>query len=207
MKTTDHRDREIVFPDSGHDSPHGVDAQSLYLLALLLTGNHENAKKCVVTGIDAGQLGGDAFREWAHAWARRVIVRNAVRFINPRVGTAAGRPTSQTPGRVIEHGDRSLRLARVLELADFDRFVFVLTIFEGYRLRDSSILLECPAQAILESLAKTTEGDTITRHHSGSFYGFLKSLRRLLTEIKNLLVRDGASCVANDSVAILEFTS
>ena len=41
---------------------------SLYLLALLLTGNYEKAEECVVAGIGESTKGNHVFKEWAHSW-------------------------------------------------------------------------------------------------------------------------------------------
>ena len=56
---------------------------SLYLLAFLLTADHGKAEQCFVSGLEDAVEGNPVFKEWAHSWARRVIIQNAVRLINP----------------------------------------------------------------------------------------------------------------------------
>src|ERR1700687_2903712 len=60
------------------------DMNSLYLLAFLLTGDREKAEQAFVCGLEDAVEGNPVFKEWARSWARRVIIQNAVRAINPR---------------------------------------------------------------------------------------------------------------------------
>ena len=48
------------------------------------TGSHEKAEQCFVAGIEDCAQGSSVSRQWARSWARRVIIRNAVRMIAPR---------------------------------------------------------------------------------------------------------------------------
>jgi hypothetical protein len=60
------------------------DVDSLYLLSLLLTGDHEKAEECFVGSIGESTKGNRVFKEWARSWARRSIIQRAIRLINPR---------------------------------------------------------------------------------------------------------------------------
>jgi hypothetical protein len=55
----------------------------LYLLSFLLTADRAKAERCFVAGLDETAEHNTAFREWAHAWARRVVINNALRYIAP----------------------------------------------------------------------------------------------------------------------------
>ena len=59
--------------------------EGLYLLSFLLTADHKNAEQCFVSGIEDSIKGNPVFKEWARSWARRVIIQNAIRVINPRL--------------------------------------------------------------------------------------------------------------------------
>jgi len=59
------------------------DRSELYLLSFLLTADRAKAEQCFVAGLDETAEDGTAFREWAHAWARRTVINNALRFIAP----------------------------------------------------------------------------------------------------------------------------
>src|ERR1700720_4400299 len=59
------------------------DMNSLYLLAFLLTASHERAEECVVAGLDECVEENFVIREWADSWARRILIRNALRIVEP----------------------------------------------------------------------------------------------------------------------------
>src|ERR1700735_419527 len=59
------------------------DMNTLYLLSYLLTADREQAERCFVSGLEDAVEGNPVFKEWARSWARRVIIINAVRAINP----------------------------------------------------------------------------------------------------------------------------
>src|SRR5258708_35297021 len=64
---------------------------SLYLLAFLLTADHGRAEQCFVSGLEDAVGSNPVFKEWAHSWARRVIIQNAVRLIKLRPDDRTGR--------------------------------------------------------------------------------------------------------------------
>jgi hypothetical protein len=129
------------------------DLNGLYQLSLLLTGDHQKAERCVVSGIEDCAKENRVFREWARAWAKRVIAENAIRELNPRRkdSSSSSVPTvfsrnwqSSSPGG---HFD----LDSVLGLADFERFVFVLCVLEHYREHDCALLLGCSASEVRDA--------------------------------------------------------
>jgi hypothetical protein len=119
-------------------------AQSLYLLSFLLSASHEKAEKCFVEGLDDCVERDCAFQHWGHSWSRRLIVRNALRIVAPK-------PLSRGPARGASQSPDDLRFQRpwlpgdpfagVLALQDFDRFVYVLSVLEGYGDRNCAVLL------------------------------------------------------------------
>ena len=125
------------------------DVNRLYLLSLLLTGDPENAEKCFVEGIGESTKGSHVFKEWARSWARRTIVQSAIRLISPlKWSTTATRSAD-----VVEVVDKvpvalHAEVVAILDLAPFDRFVFVMSVLERYSDNDCSILLGCPRSQI-----------------------------------------------------------
>jgi hypothetical protein len=75
-----------VARDSARRAP-AEDRTGLYLLSYLLTGDCAQAERCFVTGLDLTNEDNAAFRDWAHTWARRVIVDNALRLVAPHPET------------------------------------------------------------------------------------------------------------------------
>lgn len=114
----------------------------MYQLAYLLTADHEKAKTCFVAGLDDSLRASDVFKEWARSWAKRAIVNNAIRMLRPRPDTALGEiyraeDSALSPEIRPEH----LAAADVLALPDFERFVFVMHVLEGYSESNSALLL------------------------------------------------------------------
>jgi hypothetical protein len=115
-----------IFEDSMDD---------LYLLSLLLTADHDLAGKCFAAGLETAKGSNPVFKEWAESWARRTIIANAIRIIGPRVDGASDH-VGDIKGLPAE-------LDAVARLRTFDRFVFVISVLEGYAERDCRLLLDC----------------------------------------------------------------
>ena len=75
---------------------------SLYLLAFLLTADPKKAEQCFVSGLEDAVEGNPVFKEWAHSWAPRAVILNAVRVLGPR----------QEPGTIVV--DRALVRSKTL---------------------------------------------------------------------------------------------
>ena len=123
----------------------------LYLLSLLLTGDHEKAEQTFVAGLEDSVEANSVFKDWAYSWAKRTIIHNAIRALNPHpVAKSSLRGT--TPIRK----DRSAHythceLYRVLALEDFERFVFVLSVLERYTDHECALLMGCSLQEIQDA--------------------------------------------------------
>jgi len=115
--------------------------EGLYLLSFLLTADHKNAEQCFVSGIEDSIKGNPVFKEWARSWARRVIIQNAIRVINPRL---MEKNTASIPdgGGKTQAAERA-EIAAVLALEPFERFVYIMSVLERYSDHDCSILLGC----------------------------------------------------------------
>ena len=129
------------------------DMNSLYLLALLLTGDHEKARQSFVAGLEDAKNRNTVFKEWARSWARRVIVQNALRIVNPRPG---GENATHLADRQRTYAERP-QIAAVLDLPPFDRFVFVLSVLEGYSDHECAILLNCTRRDVLDARIRAFE--------------------------------------------------
>lgn len=114
---------------------------SLYRLAFLLTADREKAQHCFVSGLEDSLHGSPVFKDWSHSWARRTIIQNAIRVINPR-------PMEEHVHPSLDGGRRTLAVepaetAAVLQLEPFERFVYVMAVLERYSELDCSLLLGC----------------------------------------------------------------
>lgn len=103
-------------------------------LAFLLTANTRLAEECFIAGLDDCMSANCVFQEWAHTWARRAIIKNAVRVLMD--------DTRHEPCLLADHGSGALvsgnvefaqsKLGAVLALPVFDRLVFVLSVLDRY---------------------------------------------------------------------------
>jgi len=133
------------------------DMSSLYLLALLLTGDHEKAEQCFVQGLENAVSRNRVFKEWARSWARRVIVQNALRIISPRPNAGNGSWGRVSIDRRSKTPSERVEIAAVLGLATLDRFVFVMSVLEGYSDHDCAILLGCARRDVLAARTRALQ--------------------------------------------------
>ena len=114
------------------------DMRALYTLALLLTADAEQAERCFVAGLDDCINSNPVFKDWAHAWSRRAIIMNAIRDV---FGASANRPVSIASTRSEGNWIANRPLATVIRLESLERFVFVMSLLEGYSDHECSVLL------------------------------------------------------------------
>jgi hypothetical protein len=134
------------------------DMNSLYLLSFLLSADREKAEQCFVSGLEDAVEGNPVFTEWARSWARRMIIINAVRAINPRPQEENGLSSSAT---VSSNGKtppvKRDEIAAVLALEPFERFVYVMTVLERYSDQDCSLLLGCTRRDVVAARNRAFE--------------------------------------------------
>ena len=123
---------------------------SLYLLGFLLTADAEKAEQCFVAGIGDCVEGNAVFKEWAHSWARRAIVQHAVQVAGP--ASASEITSNKKIGMEIEP-----HLKAILNLDTLERFVFVMSVLEGYSYQDCSIMLGCSRQSVVNARARAID--------------------------------------------------
>jgi DNA-directed RNA polymerase specialized sigma24 family protein len=112
-----------------------------YTLALLLTADHHKAEQCLVAGLEDSLQGNPVFREWAQSWAKRAVIKNAIRIISPlrrETGTATRPHEPMEPP-----SEADTPVAAIIRLQPFDRLVYVLSVLEKYSDRECSMLLAC----------------------------------------------------------------
>ncbi len=134
------------------------DMNSLYLLSFLLTADREKAEQCFASGLGDSVKANQVFKEWAHSWARRTIIQNAIRMIHPTPDQAGGKtllPTISTGAAT--KSEREASLAAILALRAFERFVFVMSVLERYSDQDCSILLGCSRREVVLARLRAAE--------------------------------------------------
>jgi DNA-directed RNA polymerase specialized sigma24 family protein len=119
----------------------------LYMLSFLLTAKRDKAEQCFVSGLEDSLKGNRVFKEWARSWARRTIIQNAVRVINPRPMDKNAPLSFDSSGKTLVA--EQVEIAAILELAPFERFVFVISVLEHYSEHECSVLLGCPRRDVI----------------------------------------------------------
>jgi hypothetical protein len=130
----------------------------LYQLSFLLTANGDKAEQCFVAGLEESLRSNRVFAEWARSWAKRVIIQNAIREVRPSPPVASSSsPVARYSTGELANQDHHFNLDRVLGLAGFDRFVFVISVLERYSERDCAVLLGCLSREVAEARVRGLE--------------------------------------------------
>jgi hypothetical protein len=122
--------------------------KGLYFLSLLLTANPELAEECVLSSLDDCLHGVAVASDWAHSWAKRAVIKNAIRLVGAGLHSTVAN-AQETGLQQCYHEQRMTRT--ILALRDFERIVFVMCVLERYSDRDSATLLHCVTQEIREA--------------------------------------------------------
>lgn len=124
-----------------------------YQLAFLLTADSRLTEECFIAALEDCIRASSVSREWAHTWARRAIVKNAVRIVEDcalhESGSETDRDRSGKIPNVAESGRPEFGAIRTLPV--FDRFVFVLSVLERFPIGEVSSLLGRPIKEVHEA--------------------------------------------------------
>src|SRR5271165_5678603 len=127
------------------------DMKSLYLLSLLLTAGQHSAEQCFESSLGDCLDMRPVFREWTDSWTRRIVLQNAIRMLKPAMNNADKASQSQLSSPTSELNPA---LRAVLRLNTFERFVFVMSVLEGYSDRECSLLLRSSKRDVVAAKAK-----------------------------------------------------
>jgi DNA-directed RNA polymerase specialized sigma24 family protein len=152
----------------------------LYGLLFLLTKDQAKAEGCFLAGFEDCMTATHVFEEFALSWARRALIQQAIRVLQPRPGRQ--RPWLKQGGaESIDFVAKPQWLAAmdgVSSLEAFERFVFVLSVLERYSEHECALLLSCSPRDIrkarrnaLQQIAKKSSHQPRTeqRGDGGSF--------------------------------------
>ena len=143
------------------------DMDSLYVLSFLLTADREKAEQCFVSGLEDAVEGNPVFKEWARSWARRVVIVNAVRAMNPRpMEENDGSNSAPVSRNAATAPVEQVEIAAVLALEPFERFVYVMTVLERFSDLDCSLLLGCARRDVVAARTRAFEqiGSAMASH-------------------------------------------
>jgi len=119
----------------------------LFRLSLHLTADVEKAERCLILAVRECFANTTVSKGWAAIWARRTVVRTAIRLVLGAEFTMpidicgdAGPDFHLQPSKYrVEALQDSLA---ILELPDFDRLAFVICVLERYSILDCALLLK-----------------------------------------------------------------
>jgi hypothetical protein len=159
MPETKHARRALYASNGDFQRIFDEDMNGLYLLSFLLTADREKAEHCFVSGLEDAVNGNPVFKEWARSWARRVIIKNAVKVISPRPveESAHSSPVSVNRNGKPLPAEQQVEITAVLGLEPFERFVYVMTVLEGYSVQDCSLLLGCARRDVLAARSRALQ--------------------------------------------------
>jgi hypothetical protein len=121
---------------------------SLYLLAFLLTADHDKAEQCLVCAMGECEEWIGVFTNWAHSWSRRAVLKRAIQMIMP-VPEHADKVSIITLKASATSGGDDDPFAAILLLDPFERFVFVMSTLEGQSEAECAILLRCSRRDVM----------------------------------------------------------
>ena len=121
----------------------------LYMLSLLLTGAHEMAERCLLRAFEHCLGAKTVFTEWAPSWAKRITIKTAIEIV---FGSQIPPSNHFKSEFVVERvaGVDAL-VAVVSSLEPFDRIVYVLSVLEGFPVRECALLLDCTVHEVMHA--------------------------------------------------------
>ena len=143
----------------------------LYTLSFLLTADHHKAEQCWVAGLEDCVQSNRAFREWAQSWARHTVIKNAMRM------TAPARSECMTTIKVEEVPEQASEntLVGITGLEAFARFVYVMSVLEGFSDRECSVMLDCTVAEVVQARTQALQQLAIALTMTGDRLAELES--------------------------------
>lgn len=131
------------------------DMAGLHLLAYLLTADYKLAEEVFVAGLEDTINGNPVFRQWARSWSQRAIIKRAIKVVLPSPNVAR----TGVDGVRSKTGNRQLDalIEGVAGLATFHRFVFVLSVLEGYSIAECATLLACTIPDVITARSEALQ--------------------------------------------------
>jgi hypothetical protein len=154
---------------------------NLYSLAFLLTADHDMAEVCFVTGLENCLNGSTVFKEWAHSWSKRAVIKNAIRLMNPLPGNGS-KVHSMTSGMAGKSG--SAILDSLTRQSPFDRFVYVMSVLERYTDQECSVLLSCSSRDVVDARSRVLHSLARARMRSSETVEQIKP--KMIAEVEDV---------------------
>jgi DNA-directed RNA polymerase specialized sigma24 family protein len=128
------------------------DTKHLYLLAFLLTANHEESEQCFLSAVEKSFKEPAVFKEWVRSWIKRRLIENAIKIVSPALAGNGQRRELWSSGQ--REAQRECEIDSVTKLAALERFVFVMSILERYSNWDCALLMGCSMNRVAQARMK-----------------------------------------------------
>jgi DNA-directed RNA polymerase specialized sigma24 family protein len=143
------KDFEQIFADEMTD---------LFRLALFLTADAEQAESCLILAMRDCFSRSSVSRTRVHTWARRMVMRNAIRLVWETPRDILGESAFEFYLQPSEHRLEAMRESiAILTLPGFDRLAFVICVLERYSILDCALLLRKAPQDVHEAVVRATD--------------------------------------------------
>jgi DNA-directed RNA polymerase specialized sigma24 family protein len=107
-----------------------------YLLAFLLAGNHASAEESFVRVMHSAPADRVVLKQYVRSWIRRSLIKDAISIVFEQ---AVRPPVKRDPW--FEDASGKDAIEQLAELPDLERFVYVMSVLEGYSTKQCSVLL------------------------------------------------------------------
>jgi DNA-directed RNA polymerase specialized sigma24 family protein len=142
------------------------DLNRLYLIAFLLTRNHDMAEQCILTALESCLKGTPVFSSWGRQWSKRAVIKQAIEMVTP-METQPEKAADNASERESFSETEELVMA-IVGLAPFDRFAFVISTLEQYSDREAAALLNCSGQEIKAARIRAVQEIVVSVTHGAS---------------------------------------
>lgn len=133
-------------------------ATDLLRLALHLTADAEKAEGCLILAMRDCSVSTGIAKDRAYIWARRMVIRNAVRMIWGTPTDFLTEPAFEIQVQPTEYPPELIRESfAILALSDFERLAFVICILERYSFLDCALLLVKTPQEVHEAVLSAAD--------------------------------------------------
>ena len=130
-------------------------ATDLFRLSLQLTADTEKAERCLILAMKYCFGTSTIFKDFAHVWARRMVIRSAIQLaFDVDHDSANDAETAIHPHSNGLHNDHQLASMVALQLPRFDRLAFVICVFERLSISDCALLLRKSPKDVNEAIAR-----------------------------------------------------
>jgi|SRR5215469_6153929 len=130
----------------------------------LLTADCDGAERCFLSAFEHCTRSTTVFREWAESWAKRTTIMTAIRIV------FASQPPANPQVRAESNEAALPRMepifTRVLDLAPFDRFVYVLSVLERMPERECALVLDCAVRDVMDAKARALQLESDHHHQN-----------------------------------------